>query len=130
MKVREIQETLNLELIAGKKGLDREVTGGYCGDLLSDVMAHSTSGSVWLTIQSHKNILAVAILKEMAAIILVNGHSPDEETTAKAEDEGIPIFRSTATAFQLAGKLYQGRCLQCAGLSHCCAGTDSIYSAG
>jgi predicted transcriptional regulator len=107
MRVREIQGLFGLEVAAGRDGLDREVTGGYCGDLLSDVMANSTNGDVWLTIQSHKNILAVAVLKELAGIILVNGRLPDEDTKAKAEEEGIPILLSPLTAYQMAGRLYE-----------------------
>ena len=106
MKVSDIQKEFDLELAAGGKGLDREVTGGYCGDLLSDVMANSTQGSIWLTIQSHQNILAVAVLKELAAIVLVNGHQPDDDTKAKSEEEGIPILLTSIPAYQLAGKLY------------------------
>ena len=106
MKVREIQKEFNLDLVAGEKGLDQDVIGGYCGDLLSDVMANSASGNIWLTIQSHKNILAVALLKEMSGIILVNGHQPDNETRVKADEEGIPILLSPASAYELAGALY------------------------
>lgn len=106
MNVRQILEDFKLELCAGEKGLDREVSGGYCGDLLSDVMANSESGSIWLTIQAHKNIMAVAVLRELAAIILVNGHQPEEETRAKADEEGIPILLSPEPAYQLAGELF------------------------
>lgn len=107
MQVKEIQDIFHLEVVAGKKGLDNEVTGGYCGDLLSDVMANSFKGTVWLTIQGHQNILAVAVLKEMAAIILVNGRLPDDDTKAKADDEGIPILVCDLPAYQLAGQLYE-----------------------
>ncbi|MGD2125339.1 MAG: hypothetical protein PVG99_04620 [Desulfobacteraceae bacterium] len=107
MKVAEVQKILKLQAATGEKGLDREATGGYCGDLLSDVMANATQGALWLTIQSHQNIVAVAVLKELAAIILVNGRLPDEETKVKAEDEGIPILLSPLPAYQLAGRLYE-----------------------
>jgi predicted transcriptional regulator len=107
VKVKEMQDLLHLEGMAGMQGGDREVKEGYCGDLLSDVMANSLKGSVWLTIQSHHNIVAVAVLKELAAIILVNGRSPDEETMTRAEDEGIPILRSGLSAYELAGRLYE-----------------------
>jgi predicted transcriptional regulator len=106
MKVRDILSAFSLELVAGAKGLDREVSGGYCGDLLSDVIANAKSGSVWLTVQAHQNILAVAVLKELAAIVLVNGHRPDEATKAKAEEEGIPILLSSSTAYLLAGQIF------------------------
>lgn len=106
MKVGEIQKYLDFQVAAGAGGLEREISGGYCGDLLSDVMANAQKGSVWLTIQSHQNIVAVAVLRDLAAIVLVNGRSPDEETKAKAESEGIPILLSPLSSYALAGKLY------------------------
>ena len=107
MKVREIQNLFNLEVVSGEKGLDREITSGYCGDLLSDVMANSTKGDVWLTVQVHQNIVAVAILKELAAIILVNGRMPDEETKLKSEEENLPILVSQLSGYKLAGQLHE-----------------------
>jgi hypothetical protein len=107
MKVEKIRDLFQLDVAAGEKGLDREATGGYCGDLLSDVMANSSSGFLWLTIQSHQNIVAVAVLRELGAIILVNGRLPDEETKAKADEEGIPILLSPLPAYKLAGQLYE-----------------------
>jgi predicted transcriptional regulator len=115
MKVRDIQSLFNLELAAGSKGLDREVEEGYCGDLLSDVIANCKSGSLWLTIQSHQNILAVAVLKDLAAIILVNDHRPDESTLAKANEEGIPILLSSASSYRLAGEFFSAGIGQKAG---------------
>ena len=107
MKVAEIRDRLGLQVVAGEKGLEREALGGYCGDLLSDVMANATQGSVWITIQGHQNIIAVAVLKEMAAILLANGRVPDEESRAKADQEGIPILLSPMKSFQLAGRIYE-----------------------
>ena len=107
MNVAEIIDTLSLDLLAGESGLSREVVGGYCGDLLSDVMANAEKGSVWITIQRHQNIVAVALLKELAGIILVNGYQPDPETVEKAKEEGIPLLVSSLAAYQLAGKLYE-----------------------
>jgi predicted transcriptional regulator len=107
VKVREIQEGFALSVACGEKGLDREVTGGYCGDLLSDVMAHAPKGGIWMTIQSHQNILAVAVLRELAAIVLVNGRTPDQETAARADEEGIPILVHQGGSFDLAGRLYE-----------------------
>ena len=105
MKVKEIQNLFKLEVVSGEKGLNRDITDGYCGDLLSDVMANSVKGAVWLTVQVHQNIVAVAVLKELAAIILVNGRQPDEETKTKSEDEQIPILVTPLSAYQLAGQL-------------------------
>jgi predicted transcriptional regulator len=106
MKVTDIVGRLSLDLLSGESGLEREVLGGYCGDLLSDVMANAEKGSVWITIQRHQNIVAVALLKELAAIVLANGYQPDQETVEKAREEGIPLLFSSLAAYELAGKLH------------------------
>lgn len=87
--------------------ITNEVTGVYVSDLLSDVMANSKKGHLWITLQVHPNIAAVATLKELSGIILVNGRQPEEETLRKAEEEQIPILTSELPTFQLAGKLYK-----------------------
>ena len=106
MNVKELSEKFNLQVAAGRQHLDREIQGGYCGDLLSNVMANASNGCIWLTVQTHQNIVAVAVLHEMAAIILTGGQEPDQETIDKAEEEGIPILIWPLTAFELAGQIY------------------------
>lgn len=106
MKIIEIVQQLNLEVKAGKDSLDHEVTGGYTGDLLSDVMANSKEGYIWLTRQVHQNIVAVASLKEHAGIILINSCQPNRETLDKANAENIPVLVSDLPAFELSGKIY------------------------
>ena len=107
MNVKELVEHFNLNVAAGQNGLDREIQGGYCGDLLSDVMGNAPIGCIWLTVQTHQNIVAVAVLREMAAIVLSGGQEPDQETVAKANEEGIPILMWPDMAFDLAGQVYQ-----------------------
>ena len=106
MTVRDIQQKLGLSLCCGGENLDREISGGYAGDLLSDVIANSKAGSVWVTMQVHVNIVAVAVLKELAAIIIVNDRHPAEDTVRKATEEKVPILSSTLPAFEVIGKLY------------------------
>ena len=106
MNVRELAQRFNLHVAAGQKELDRRIQGGYCGDLLSDVMANAPDGCIWLTVQTHQNIVSVAVLHEMAAIVLTGGHAPDQETIAKAEEEGVPILMWPQSAYDLAGQLY------------------------
>src|SRR4030065_2258478 len=103
MKVEKLVQSLGLEEKAGNDQLHQEVTGGYAGDLLSDVIAHSAKGNVWVTIQTHPNIIAVASMKELAAIILAGGREPDPETLQKAREEGIPLLISLLPPFELAG---------------------------
>jgi len=105
LKANDLMEKLDLVLAAGEGGVQRNISGGYCGDLLSDVMANARENSVWLTVQSHQNIVAVAVLKEMACIIITCGNKPDKATCEKADQENIPIFLSERSAFDLASDL-------------------------
>lgn len=107
MTVKDIKTTLQLETLSGEKGLDREVTGGYVCDLLSDVMGNSKEGQVWITLQTHKNVMAIASLRDLAAVILINGLKPDADTAAQSELEGIPILGTKVPAFETAGRLYE-----------------------
>ena len=106
MKLREIVEKLNLEVKTGADKLDNEVTGGYSSDLLSDVLANSEEGNLWITLQIHHNIVAIASIKDLVGILLINDREPTEDTVNKAEDEGITILGTSLSAFEVAGKLY------------------------
>jgi len=106
MQVKDVAEKFGLTVVAGANGLDRSVKGGYCGDLLSEVMANAPMGCVWLTIQVHQNIVAVAVLREMAAIVLAGGSTPDPGACFRADEEGIPVLLASLDAFSMAGKLY------------------------
>lgn len=106
MLLREVAERLGLEALAGSSRFDREVTGGYCSDLLSDVMANASAGSLWLTIQVHQNIVAVASLANLAGIVVTCGKKPDADTLQRAEKEGVPILRAREPTFAVAGRLW------------------------
>ena len=106
MQVKDLVEQFDLKVAAGNEGLNRQVKDGYCGDLLSEIMANAPEGSVWLTIQGHQNIVAVAVLRGMAAIIITGGQTPDDETLQKAKQEEIPILLYPHSAYKLAGRLY------------------------
>lgn len=106
MKVSELVEKLNLEIISGKEGLNNNISGGYACDLLSDVMGNAQEGQVWITLQTHKNVMAIASLKDLAAVILVKGLKPDDDTKEQSEKEGIPVLSTKEEAFETAGKIY------------------------
>lgn len=107
MTVSELIDKLGLKLYGGAQGLENEITGGYVSDLLSDVMGKSDAGQVWITLQTHKNVMAIASLKDLAAIILVNNHKPEEDTLEQSNEEGIPLLGTDMDTFQVAGKLYE-----------------------
>ena len=106
MTIRAVVDALQLEILTQSNGLDKEVTGGYASDLLSDVIANSKPGNLWVTLQTHRNIIAVATLKELAAVVLVNGRAPEPETLEKAREEKVIVLGSRLPAFELAGRLY------------------------
>lgn len=107
MKLKEITKKLNLKVITALDKLDTEVSGGYTSDLLSDVIANSHEGNLWITLQTHQNIIAVSKLKDLAGIIIVNKRKPDEETIKKADEENLPLMITEETAYIISGKLYQ-----------------------
>jgi hypothetical protein len=106
VKLAELIQKLNLSVRSAKMHLDREVTGGYASDLLSDVLAHSEEGNLWITLQIHQNIVGVASMKDLAGIILVNNREPETETLEKAELEELPIMVTEMPTFELVGRLY------------------------
>jgi serine kinase of HPr protein (carbohydrate metabolism regulator) len=107
MKIKDIIKTLNLQVVSGQESLEREISGGYAGDLLSDVLANANKGNLWITLQIHQNIIAVASSKELSGIIIVNGRNPEAETLKSAQEEKIPVIISNLLTYELAGRLYE-----------------------
>lgn len=83
-----------------------EVTAGYASDLLSDVMGNAPTGAVWVTMQCHPNVVAVASLLNLAAVVLVGNAKPDELTLSRAKEAGVTLLRSDATTFETVGRLF------------------------
>jgi len=106
MKVTDIVQKLDLHVFSGHEGLGREITGGYTSDLLSNVMGNADAGTIWITIQTHRNVIAIASLKELAAVIIPSGEKPGDDTVSQSDVEGIPILGTAMPAFELNGKLY------------------------
>lgn len=104
MTVRDLITALKLDtLVAGD--LDRTVTGGYCGDLLSWVMGRAKAGDAWFSVMGNVNAIAVCVLADVACLVLCENAALDEAARARAELEDITILRSTDTAYALAGAL-------------------------
>ncbi|HPW68455.1 MAG: serine kinase [Desulfomonilia bacterium] len=108
MNLETLIETLGLKCkCCWEKLKTTEVRGGYAGDLLSDVMANSSAGEIWITRQVHQNIVAVASLKDLAGIVIVQGASPEKDTIERASKEGVPIMVTDMAKFEVVGKVYR-----------------------
>jgi hypothetical protein len=108
MNLQKIIDTLNLTVLTNKKNFTAiEPTSGYASDLLSCVMSGAAHGGLWVTLQAHTNIVAVAALLELSAIIITEGADPDENTIQKANEEEITLLASKETTFYIAGKLWE-----------------------
>ena len=106
MTVREAIEKLDLELV-NEGDLDREVKAGYAGDLLSWVMGKGQPDQAWITVQSHINVIAVAVLREFSCVILAEGAHFPEEVIARAEQEDLVLLESEAPVYETAKKLME-----------------------
>jgi hypothetical protein len=107
MTLRDIVRQLGLEVVAGAGWLDRDVSGGFSGDLLSNVLAAARPGNLWITIQRHVNVVGVAQVAGLSGVLLAGGEPPAAVVLAKAEEMAIPILLSRDGAFVLAGRLHR-----------------------
>ncbi len=105
MTVGELVTALQLRVLTGQAEQTAEVTGGYASDLLSCVMARARAGNVWVTLQAHVNVVAVASLLGLAAVIVAEGIEPDAATCARAEAEGVVLLSSPLTTYAVVAEL-------------------------
>lgn len=107
MTIKELAESLALECVTPEiEASTAEVTGGYVSDLLSDVLAHAPNGGVLVTIQVHLNVVAVAVHAELTGVILASGRRPDDAVRERAIEEGVALYCTNESAFEIVGRLY------------------------
>ena len=107
MLLKDMARELDLKLLTPEVSIEEtEVSAGYSCDLLSWVLAHGEAGMAWVTVMTHLNVVAVAMLMEMACVIVPGGIAVEEASLQKAQEEEIPVFSSDMTAYELCGKMY------------------------
>ncbi len=107
MTVQELTTTLPLQVVSGHSNLSKEISGGYASDLLSNVMGQARAGNIWVTMQGHQNIVAVASLANLTAVIIAGGVEPDQDAIRKAQAEEIVILTTSLSTFEVVGRLYK-----------------------
>lgn len=107
MKLEDLARQLELTPLTPRSDVyNREVRAGYASDLLSDVLAHAPAGGLLVTVQVHLNVIAVAVHAELPAIIFAANRAPEPSARQKAADEGLALFGTTLSAFDVVGRLY------------------------
>jgi len=106
MTLSELAKHIGCEILTGNVNLDNDIKDGYVSDLLSDVIGNIKENSIWITIQRHINILGVAKLKDVIAIIIPRSLQLDKNVIEKAKEEEIAILRDSRSAFELSGLIY------------------------
>ena len=106
MNVKELKELIEAKSLTPSLPEDAEVTCGYACDLLSWVMSHGDSGMAWTTVQTNMNVVAVAVLADMACIVLPEDIEMAKEVLDKAVGEGIVVLTSPLTSYEISGKMY------------------------
>lgn len=106
MKLKEIARKIGIEAVY-IHDYDFDIIRGYCCDLLSEVMGRAESGSIWITVHNNMNVIGVAVMIDIKAIVISEGHEVSDEMLNKAKDEGISIFKTNENSFTIAGRLYE-----------------------
>lgn len=107
MKVNEFVQKTGMKVLTGESGLDKVITGVYVCDLLSWVMSHAAKGNIWITVHTHLNTVAVALLTELSCIIVPEGIHVEEATLKKASEENIVILGTDMSAYEICCKAYE-----------------------
>ncbi|HEX7975313.1 MAG TPA: hypothetical protein VF498_12965 [Anaerolineales bacterium] len=108
MTLQEIIEKLNLKVLTEPKDFTQaEPDSGYASDLLSCVMAGAKNKGLWVTLQAHVNIVAVAALLDLSAVVITEGAQPDDVTLVKANEQGVTLLATPEPTFAVAGKLWE-----------------------
>ena len=105
MTVKELCELIEAKDVSPETDQTVEVSCGYTCHLLSWVMAHGAAGMAWVTVQTHMNVIAVASLMEMAAVIIPEGIEMETPSLEKAKDEGICVLQTGLTAYEICARL-------------------------
>lgn len=104
MDIKTLKEKLDLTLVCGED-LEKEVTGCYCGDLLSWVMSRAQEGDAWLTVMGNINSIGVAVLADVACIILTENAALDDEALKRAEQNGVTVLTTEKNSYQVAAEI-------------------------
>ena len=106
MTLAELLQHQELQITSLTGPFPRTIEGGYASDLLSDVLCNARPGSLWVTLQTNRNVAAVGSLQELAAVLITNGRQPQEDLLDLARDEKVNILTTPLSTYEVVGQLY------------------------
>jgi len=106
MRVYELLTLIEAENLTPSVSMDKEVLCGYTCDLLSWVMKNGQEGMAWVTVQTHLNVIAVAVLSEMACVILPESIDMEPESLEKAAAEGMCVLKTALSGYEICGRMH------------------------
>ena len=105
MTVKEFSDKLNLTFLCNEnKASDRNIDGCYCGDLLSWVMSRAQADNIWLTVMGNINSIGVAVLADVACIVLTENAPLDNNAKQKADENGVIILTTSKNSYEVASE--------------------------
>lgn len=104
MDVKKLTEELDLKVLCGEE-LNKEINGCYCGDLLSWVMSRANEGDVWLTVMGNINSIGVAVLADVACIVLTENAALDDDALNRAKQNDVIILQTEKNSYQMAAAI-------------------------
>ncbi len=108
MKLKKIVDDLNLKVLTPRDDIESvEVISGYCSDLLSCVMTGAEADALWITLMAHGNIVAVAALLDLSAVVITEDAQPEKETLEQAKEKGVILLSTPKDSFHIIGKLWE-----------------------
>lgn len=108
MTLQEIIAELHLNILTQPQNFEAVVPqSGYASDLLSCVVAGAQPGNLWITLQAHMNVVAVAALREVSAVIITENAQPDADVIEKANQQNVVLLSTQAPSYQVVGKLWE-----------------------
>lgn len=108
MTLQEIITGLNLTVLTSPRDFNAiQPQGGYAADLLSCVMAGAQPQNIWVTLQAHMNVVAVAVLREVSAVIITENAKPEADVIEKADQQGIILLSTSESNYEIVGKLWE-----------------------
>jgi hypothetical protein len=107
MRVSEFAQRNNMKILSGIGNIDGIISGVYAGDLLSWVMSHAKKGDAWITVHTHLNIVAVAVLTEVSCIIIPEDIKVEQATLDKADEQGVVILSTHLSTYAICCRAYE-----------------------